>query len=267
MVEDVTERFAALVARQDQPLPVDEALLLIAAHADPTLDIDAQKGRLDELAAQVEEPSVEALRDLLFDRLGLRRRPQHLLRGRELAAPVRPRPSPRHPAQPVAPHDRGRAPLRGRRSRASGCPATTSCGRSGRPTASSTCTTAGACSTSRAATTLFERVQAGVPWDEALPPARRAVGARVAHARQPGRRLPASRRSRGAVLDARAEPPPARAAPTASGASSGCCSARRAATPRRPTVLEGSGDRGRRRGRPCRHASAAPATDVRARRS
>jgi regulator of sirC expression with transglutaminase-like and TPR domain len=70
MVEDVTERFAALVARQDQPLPVDEALLLIAAHADPTIDIDAEQGRLDDLSALVEEPTVEALRHLLFDRLG-----------------------------------------------------------------------------------------------------------------------------------------------------------------------------------------------------
>src|SRR5687768_5076931 len=70
MVEDVTGRFAALVARQDQPLPVDEALLLIAAHADPTVDIAVEQGRLDELAAQVEEPTIEALRHLLFDRLG-----------------------------------------------------------------------------------------------------------------------------------------------------------------------------------------------------
>jgi regulator of sirC expression with transglutaminase-like and TPR domain len=70
MVEDVTGRFAALVARQDQPLPVDEALLLISAHADPTIDIAVEQGRLDELAAQVEEPTIEALRHLLFDRLG-----------------------------------------------------------------------------------------------------------------------------------------------------------------------------------------------------
>ena len=69
MVEDVTERFAALVARQDQALPVDEALLLIAAHADPSIDIRAEQARLEELAAQVEEPSIEALRHLLFDRL------------------------------------------------------------------------------------------------------------------------------------------------------------------------------------------------------
>jgi len=70
MAGDATERFAALVARQDQPLPVDEALLLIAAHADPGLDIQAQKGRLDDLAAQVEAPTIEGLCDLLFERLG-----------------------------------------------------------------------------------------------------------------------------------------------------------------------------------------------------
>jgi regulator of sirC expression with transglutaminase-like and TPR domain len=70
MVDDVTGRFAALVARQDQPLPVDEALLLIAAHADPTIDIGVEQGRLDELAVQVEEPTIDALRHLLFDRLG-----------------------------------------------------------------------------------------------------------------------------------------------------------------------------------------------------
>ena len=70
MVEDVTARFAALVARQDRPLPVDEALLLIAAHADPTLDMAAELGRLDELAARVEEATVEALVHLLVTDLG-----------------------------------------------------------------------------------------------------------------------------------------------------------------------------------------------------
>lgn len=70
MVDDVTARFRALVARQDHPLPVDEALLLIAAHADPDLDLAAQRGRLDELAAQVEEPTIDGLCDALFQRLG-----------------------------------------------------------------------------------------------------------------------------------------------------------------------------------------------------
>ena len=70
MVDDLTARFAALVARQDSALPLDEALLLIAAHADPTVDVDEQKARLDEIAAGVEEPTIEALCDVLFARLG-----------------------------------------------------------------------------------------------------------------------------------------------------------------------------------------------------
>jgi len=70
MAEDATARFAALVARQDQPLPVDEALLLIAAHADPQLDVDAERARLDALATQVAEPTVEAVRYLLLEELG-----------------------------------------------------------------------------------------------------------------------------------------------------------------------------------------------------
>jgi regulator of sirC expression with transglutaminase-like and TPR domain len=70
VAEDARERFAALVARQEETLPVDEALLLIAAHADAGLDVEAEKGRLDDLAAQVEEPTIDGLRDLLFDRLG-----------------------------------------------------------------------------------------------------------------------------------------------------------------------------------------------------
>jgi regulator of sirC expression with transglutaminase-like and TPR domain len=70
MLEDATARFAALVARQDRTLPVDEALLLIAAHADPGLDVAAEQARLDSLAAQVAEPTLDALRHLLFDELG-----------------------------------------------------------------------------------------------------------------------------------------------------------------------------------------------------
>jgi regulator of sirC expression with transglutaminase-like and TPR domain len=70
VAEHASERFAALVARQDETLPVDEALLLIAAHADPEIDVGAELGRLDDLAGQVEEPTIDGLRDLLFGRLG-----------------------------------------------------------------------------------------------------------------------------------------------------------------------------------------------------
>jgi regulator of sirC expression with transglutaminase-like and TPR domain len=70
VADDPTARFAALVARTDQPVPLDEALLLIAAHADPSLDLEAQRARLDELAAGVAEGSVSALCSHLFDDLG-----------------------------------------------------------------------------------------------------------------------------------------------------------------------------------------------------
>ena len=62
MADDPTARFAALVARKDQPVPLDEALLLIAAHVQRDLDVDAQRTRLDELAAGVPDCSVTALR-------------------------------------------------------------------------------------------------------------------------------------------------------------------------------------------------------------
>lgn len=65
-----TARFAALVARKDEALPLDEALLLIAAHADPGLDVAAEQARLDDLAAGVAEPTIEALRAHLYDDLG-----------------------------------------------------------------------------------------------------------------------------------------------------------------------------------------------------
>ena len=71
MADDPTARFAALVARKDQPLPLDEALLLIAVHADPAVDVAAQQERLDDLAAGVSEPSVSALSHRLFTEMGL----------------------------------------------------------------------------------------------------------------------------------------------------------------------------------------------------
>lgn len=68
--DDPTTRFVALVERDDVALPLDEAVLLVAAHALPGLDIKAELARLDELAAGVEAPTVTALRAHLVDRLG-----------------------------------------------------------------------------------------------------------------------------------------------------------------------------------------------------
>jgi len=68
--DDPTTRFAALASRQDLPLPLDEALLLIAAHATPDLDVAAEQARLDALAEGVTHATVDGLRSHLFDELG-----------------------------------------------------------------------------------------------------------------------------------------------------------------------------------------------------
>lgn len=52
-------------------LPLDEAALLIAAHANPALDVAAQLRRLDEVAAEVTQPETAAVCGVLFGRLGL----------------------------------------------------------------------------------------------------------------------------------------------------------------------------------------------------
>jgi regulator of sirC expression with transglutaminase-like and TPR domain len=67
---DVTTRFAQLVVGPEESLPLDEAALLIAAHARPDLDVDEQLRRLDALAADVREPTLDGLRRLLFRDLG-----------------------------------------------------------------------------------------------------------------------------------------------------------------------------------------------------
>jgi regulator of sirC expression with transglutaminase-like and TPR domain len=50
-VQDATAAFAALVQREDPDIPLDRAALLIAAHAYPDLDVDAELELLDDLAA------------------------------------------------------------------------------------------------------------------------------------------------------------------------------------------------------------------------
>jgi len=69
---DARERFAALVARPDDKIPLDEAALLIAASARPDVDVAAELGRLDDLAAGCKEPTLDGLTQHLFDDLGFR---------------------------------------------------------------------------------------------------------------------------------------------------------------------------------------------------
>lgn len=70
--DEARARFAALVARPDGEIPLDEAAMLIAASARPGLDVAAELGRLDELAAGCKEPTFDGLTAHLFDDLGFR---------------------------------------------------------------------------------------------------------------------------------------------------------------------------------------------------
>jgi len=65
-----TTRFAELVAGPDDRIPLDEAALLIAAHAQPGLDVPAELRALDGLAADIGEPTLERWRHYLFVELG-----------------------------------------------------------------------------------------------------------------------------------------------------------------------------------------------------
>lgn len=67
-----TERFRQVVSGPERSLRLDEAALLIAAHARPGLDVDAALAQLDELADQVADPSLDAVLHLLFDEVGFR---------------------------------------------------------------------------------------------------------------------------------------------------------------------------------------------------
>ena len=65
-----TDRFVELCARPERDVAVEEAALLVAAHATPALDVDAQLRRIDEIAAGCAAPTLEALVTHLFDDIG-----------------------------------------------------------------------------------------------------------------------------------------------------------------------------------------------------
>lgn len=68
---DPTARFAALLAGPPGVLPLDEAVLLVAAH-DHDVDVAGVRAALDELAARCEAPTVDAVVSVLFDEGGFR---------------------------------------------------------------------------------------------------------------------------------------------------------------------------------------------------
>jgi regulator of sirC expression with transglutaminase-like and TPR domain len=67
-----TTELEALLALPERELPLDRALLLLAVHARPDLDVEAGLGSLDRLAAGVREPTLDGLVRYLFEDLGFR---------------------------------------------------------------------------------------------------------------------------------------------------------------------------------------------------
>ncbi|NNE75423.1 MAG: hypothetical protein HKN26_17295 [Acidimicrobiales bacterium] len=66
-----TEEFAALVSTPEG-FPLDRAALLVAKHARPDLEVGRELARIDDLAEQVRQPTLDGLTRLLFDELGFR---------------------------------------------------------------------------------------------------------------------------------------------------------------------------------------------------
>ncbi len=60
------ERFAELVRRPDEEIPLDLAWALLTAHAHPSSDPDDLMAQLDDLAAGVRVPTLDGLRHHLF---------------------------------------------------------------------------------------------------------------------------------------------------------------------------------------------------------
>jgi len=69
---DVAARWVELMQRPEAALPLDEAALVIAAHADPTLDVSAQLRRLDDIAGEVAQSDTDGVCRVLFAQIGLR---------------------------------------------------------------------------------------------------------------------------------------------------------------------------------------------------
>jgi regulator of sirC expression with transglutaminase-like and TPR domain len=68
---DRLSRWRTLVALPEREIALDQAALLIAAEADPSVDESAQLSRLDEVAAQIGVADTERVCRLLFETLGI----------------------------------------------------------------------------------------------------------------------------------------------------------------------------------------------------
>jgi regulator of sirC expression with transglutaminase-like and TPR domain len=69
---DVTARWAELLQGPERDLPLDEAALLISAHATGNVDVARELRHLDEVAADCAEDTLGGLCELLFFQFGFR---------------------------------------------------------------------------------------------------------------------------------------------------------------------------------------------------
>src|SRR3954447_23989265 len=67
---DPGARFAELVLQAEDDVPLAETALLVAAHAHPALDLHVELARLDGLASSCPAPTLDALLEHLFVRVG-----------------------------------------------------------------------------------------------------------------------------------------------------------------------------------------------------
>jgi hypothetical protein len=67
---DRFDEWRELLTRPEADVPLDHASLLIAAQAEPDLDVAAQLARLDGLAAQIGPANTDRVCQLVFGILG-----------------------------------------------------------------------------------------------------------------------------------------------------------------------------------------------------
>jgi regulator of sirC expression with transglutaminase-like and TPR domain len=68
---DHLPRWRELLDGPESAIPLDEAALIIAGSADPTVDVPAQLERLDGLASQIDRPDTSGVCQFVFETLGL----------------------------------------------------------------------------------------------------------------------------------------------------------------------------------------------------
>jgi regulator of sirC expression with transglutaminase-like and TPR domain len=69
---EATQRFEELLLRAEAEVPLDEAALVIAQHADRSIDLGTELARIDDLAAGCREPTLDGMVRHLFVDLGFR---------------------------------------------------------------------------------------------------------------------------------------------------------------------------------------------------